>query len=160
MPGTVATPEIELIIEKKTSDGGGGNLPPTGKNGGGDDGKRPRRDNSSPKRYYTGMALGIVSILMFFMALAATFLVLRGGRNWVPVHIPTLMWINTVVLLASSTTLEIARRELAQGRLFAYRKLWLLTTALGVSFLVGQILAWRQLVAQGIYLANNAASGF
>jgi len=160
MPGTIATPEIELIIEKKTSDGGGGNLPPTGKNGGGDDGKRPQRDNSSPKRYYTGMALGIVSILMFFMALAATFLVLRGGRNWVPVHIPTLMWINTVVLLASSTTLELARQRLAQGWLSAYRKLWLLTTALGVGFLMGQIVAWRQLVAQGIYLANNTASGF
>jgi len=160
MPGTIATPEIELIIEKKTSDGGGGNLPPTGHDGGGDDGKRPRHDKSSPKRYYTGMALGIVSILMFFMALAATFLVLRGGRNWVPVHIPTLMWINTVVLLASSATLEMARRELAQRRLSAYRKLWLLTTALGIGFLVGQIFAWRQLVAQGIYLANNTASSF
>jgi cytochrome c oxidase subunit III len=160
MPGTTATREIELIIEKRTSDGGGGNSPPTGRNGGGDDGKRPGRDNSSPKRYYTGMALGIVSILMLFMALAATFLVLRGGRNWVPVHIPTLMWINTVVLLASSATLEFARHRLAQGRLSAHRNLWLLTTALGVGFLMGQIIAWRQLVAQGIYLANNTASSF
>jgi len=160
MPGSTATPEIELIIEKKPSGGGGGNLPPIGRNGGGDDGKRPRRDNSSPKRYYTGMALGIVAILMFFMALAATFLVLRGSRNWVPVHIPTLMWINTAVLLVSSATLEMARHQLAQRRLSAYRNLWLLTTALGVSFLVGQILAWRQLVAQGIYLANNTASSF
>jgi cytochrome c oxidase subunit 3 len=160
MPGTTATPEIELIIEKKTSDGGGGNLPPSGNDGGGDDGKRPRREDSSPKRYYTGMALGIVSILMFFMALAATFLVLRGGRNWVPVHIPTLMWFNTAVLLASSATLEMARHRLAERRLSAYRNLWLLTTALGVGFLVGQIVAWRQLVAEGIYLANNTASSF
>ena len=161
MPGSIATPEIELMIEKKTSVGGGGKLPPTGQNGGGDDGgKRPRRDNASPKRYYTGMALGIVSILMFFMALAATFLVLRGGRNWVPVHIPTVMWINTVVLLASSVTLELARQRLGQGRLAGYRNLWLFTTVLGVGFLMGQIFAWRQLVAQGIYLANNTASSF
>lgn len=160
MPGSIATPEIELIIEKKTSDGGGGNFPPTGHDGGDEDGKHPRRDHSSPKRYYTGMALGIVSILMFFMALAATFLVLRGGRNWVPVHIPTLMWFNTVVLLASSITLELARRELVQCRLSTYRNWWLLTTAFGVGFLIGQIFAWRQLVAQGIYLANNSASSF
>jgi cytochrome c oxidase subunit III len=161
MPGSIAIPEIELIIEKKTSDGGGGNLPPAGHNGDGDEGgKDPRRDNSSPKRYYTGMALGIVSILMFFMALAATFLVLRRGRNWVPVHIPTLMWINTVVLLASSGTLEMARRELGRQRLAAYRNLWLLTTSLGVVFLMGQIFAWRLLVAQGIYLAKNTASSF
>ena len=160
MPGSTATPEIELIIEKKPSDGGGGNLPPAGGDGGGDDGKRPRRWKPSPKRYYTGMALGIVSILMFFMALASAFLVRRGSGNWIPVHIPTLMWINTAVLLASSATLEMARHRLAQGRISAYRNLWLLTTALGVGFLAGQIVAWRQLVAEGIYLASNPASSF
>jgi cytochrome c oxidase subunit III len=160
MPGSTATPDIELIIEKKTSDGGGGNLPPAGGDGGGDDGKRPRRWKPSPKRYYTGMALGIVSILMLFMALASAFLVRRGSGDWIPVHIPMLMWINTVVLLASSATLELARHRLAKGRLSSYRTLWLVTTALGVGFLVGQIVAWRQLVAAGIYLASNPASSF
>ena len=160
MPGSTATHEIELIIEKKPSDGGGGNLPPAGRNGGGDDGKRPRGGQPSPRRYYTGMALGIVSILMFFMALASAFLVRRGSGNWIPVRIPMLMWINTVVLLASSATLEMARHRLAQGRLSVYRNLWLVTTALGVGFLVGQVVAWRQLAAEGIYLASNPASSF
>lgn len=160
MPGSSATQEIELIIEKKTGDGGGGNLPPIGRNGGGDDGKRPRREDSSPKRYYTGMALGIVSILMFFMALASAFLVRRGTGNWVPVHIPTLVWINTFVLVASSATLEMARHRLAKGQLSGYRNLWLATTILGIGFLTGQLVAWRQLVAEGIYLASNPASSF
>jgi len=160
MPGSTATPEIELVIEKKNSDGGGGNLPPAGGDGGGDDGKRPRHWKPSPKRYYTGMALGIVSILMFFMALASVFLVRRGSGDWIPVHIPTLMWMNSVVLLASSAALEMARHRLGQGRISAYRNLWLVTTILGVGFLVGQIVAWRQLVAEGIYLASNPASSF
>jgi cytochrome c oxidase subunit 3 len=160
MPGTSAVQEIELIIEKKPGDGGGGDLPPVGRDGGGDDGKRPRRWKPSPKRYYTGMALGIVSILMFFMALASAFLVRRGSGDWVPVHIPTLMWINTGVLLASSATLESARHRLSQGLLSAYKNLWLITTALGVLFLLGQVVAWRQLVAEGIYLASNPASSF
>lgn len=160
MPGSTATHEIELVIEKKTSDGGGGNLPPRGRNGGGDDGKRPRHENPSPNRYYTGMALGIVSILMFFMALASAFLVRRGSGDWVPVRIPGLMWINTAVLIVSSATLEMARHRLGQGRLSTYRNLWMVTTVLGVGFLVGQILAWRQLVAEGVYLASNPASSF
>lgn len=160
MPGTSAVHEIELIIEKKPSDGGGGDLPPVERDGGGDDGKRPRRWKPSPKRYYTGMALGIVSILMFFMALASAFLVRRGSGDWVPVHIPVLMWINTGMLLASSATLESARHRLSQGLLSAYKNLWLVTTVLGVLFLIGQVVAWRKLVAEGIYLASNPASSF
>ena len=160
MPGTSAVQEIELIVEKKTSDGGGANLPPMGRDGGGDDGRRPGGWKPSPKRYYTGMALGIVSILMFFMALASAFLVRRGSGDWVPVHIPQLRWINSGVLLASSATLEAARRRLSQGRLAAYRNLWLVTTGLGVAFLIGQMTAWRLLVAQGIYLASNPGSSF
>ena len=161
MPGTSSVQDIDLIIEKKPSNGGGGNLPPVDRNGGGDDdGKRPRQGQPSPKRYYTGMALGIVSILMFFMALASAFLVRRGSGDWVPVHIPTLMWINTLVLLTSSTTLEMSRHRLARGQLGAYKNLWKITTVLGVLFLIGQVTAWRMLAAQGIYLASNPASSF
>ena len=162
MPGSASTHEIELVIEKK--DGGGrGGLPPAGRNGGGDDGmKRPDRPNRprSPKRYYTGMAIGIVSVLMFFMALASAFLVRRGGSDWVPVHIPTLLWVNTVVLLASSGTLELARNKLALSDLSGFKRFWLLTTILGLLFLIGQVLAWRILVKQGIFLASNPASSF
>jgi cytochrome c oxidase subunit 3 len=64
------------------------------------------------------------------------------------------------VLLASSATLELARHRLAQGRLSVYRNLWLVTTVLGIGFLVGQFVAWRQLAAEGIYLASNPASSF
>ena len=160
MPGTTVTQDVELIIEKKPSNGGGGNFPPANNDGGGDDGKRPRPRKPSPKRYYTGMALGIASILMFFMALASAFLVRRGSGDWIPVHIPALMWMNTVVLLVSSGTLEMARQRLAKGQLAAYKNLWLATTALGVLFLIGQVAAWRILVAQGIYLASNPASSF
>jgi cytochrome c oxidase subunit 3 len=160
MPGTTTTPDIELVIAPKTSDGGGGNLPPTNNDGGGDDGKRPRGRKPSPKRYYTGMALGIVSILMFFMALASAFLVRRGTGDWIPVHIPMLMWFNTAVLLVSSGTLEMARQRLSKGRVVEYKKLWMVTTALGILFLVGQVVAWRKLAAQGIYLASNPASSF
>lgn len=162
MPGSASTHEIALVVEKK--DGGGrGALPPSGRNGGGDDGmKRPDHPNRprSPKRYYTGMAIGIVSVLMFFMALASAFLVRKGGPDWVPVHVPTLLWLNTVVLLASSGTLELARNKLALSNLSGFKKFWLLTTMLGLLFLIGQVLAWQILLKQGIFLASNPASSF
>ena len=159
MPGTSSTHEIELIIEK-TDGGDGSGLPPAGGDGGGDDGKRPRKGKPSPKRYYTGIALAIVSILMFFMALASAFLVRKGNPDWVPVHIPPLMWVNTLVLLASSATLELARKRLSAANVTGFKKLWSLTTILGLMFLLGQVIAWKQLAAQGIYLATNPASSF
>src|SRR3974390_900117 len=159
MPGPTTTQELEArVVERK--DGGGGGSPPVGGNGGGDDEKNRGRRKPSPKRYYTGVAVGIVAVLMFFMALASAFLVRKGGADWIPVRIPALLWLNTAVLIASSATLEMARKRLAHSDSAGFRKFWLVTTALGVVFLCGQVVAWRILVAQGIYLASNPASSF
>jgi cytochrome c oxidase subunit III len=161
MPGTIVTDEIELIVEERKGGGGGAAPPPAGGDGGGgDEGKKRPNKRVSPGRYYTGIAIGIISILMFFMALASAFLVRKGGPDWVPVHIPWLLWINTLVLLTSSWTLELARKRLAQADATGFARFWLLTTILGVAFLGGQVVAWRILVQQGVYLASNPASSF
>ncbi len=159
MPGTTAAQDIELIIENVG--GGGGGTPPAGGDDGGDDGKRRRRWSPSPKRYSTGIAIALVSILMFFMALTSAFIVLRRGSNlWVAIHLPRVLWVNTFVLLGSSYTLEVARRRLSLADLSGFRKFWSVTTALGLLFVAGQFVAWRQLVAQGLYIASNQASSF
>ena len=159
MPGTTAGHDIELIVEK-VADDGGGILPPSNGGRGGDEGKRPPKRRPSPRRYYTGIALGIVSVLMFFMALASAYLVRRGSPDWVPVRVPGLMWFNTAVLLVSSGTLEMARKRLGLLDVAGFRRLWAGTTIFGVAFLLGQVVAWRQLVGEGIYLASNPASSF
>jgi cytochrome c oxidase subunit 3 len=163
MPGTTELPEIELIIEDIGT--GGGGKPPAGGDdddgGGDDDNKRRRKDSPSPKRYSTAITIALVSILMFFMALASAFIVLRGGSDaWVTVHLPPILWVNTIILIASSFTLEAARRRLSDSNAAGFRKLWLLTTGLGILFVTGQFVAWRQLVAQGVYIASNQASSF
>jgi cytochrome c oxidase subunit 3 len=164
MPGTTAFPDEEIIVEDIR---GGGNGPPSPP-GGGDDGdgddnnrRRPGPGRPSPNRYYTGITLGIVSILMFFMALASAFLVRRGtSGDWIPVHLPAVLWLNTLALIASSITLERARRALSRLDFSGFRNLWTVTTSLGVLFLIGQLVAWRQLVAQGVFMASNPASSF
>src|SRR6266481_4028535 len=80
MPGTTAPPEIELIIED--IGGGRGNPPPAGGDdgdNGGENDNRHRKQSPSPKRYSTAITIALVSILMFFMALASAFIVLRRG---------------------------------------------------------------------------------
>src|SRR2546425_140487 len=117
MPGTIAPPDIELIVENPRGGGGGGRPPDGGDDGGDDDyGKRRRGESPSRRRFSTGIAIGMVSILMFFMALASAFLVLRHNSGvWVTVRLPWILWVNTAVLLGSSLILERARLRLSHG---------------------------------------------
>ena len=157
MPGTREIQEIEIILDD--FEGGGGNEPPANDNSG-DGGKRRQPGPPTARRYYTAIALAIVSILMFFMALTSAFIVRKASGDWVPVHLPAMIWVNTIVLLASSATMELARRRLAASDLAGFRALWRATTGLGVFFLVGQLVVWRELVTQGVYVATNPASSF
>jgi cytochrome c oxidase subunit 3 len=98
---------------------------------------------------------------MFFMALTSAYIVRKGlGGDWQPVRLPSLLWVNTAILLASSLTIEIARRRAGVNALESFRRWWTLTTALGVVFLAGQVIAWRQLVQAGFYLKSNPANSF
>ena len=159
MPGAPVIDDLELVIEDRA--GGGGGEPPAG--GGDDDGERSRRPGApTPRRYTTGVMLGIFAILMFFMALVSAYIVRKGspGNDWVPIAMPPILWVNTVILLVSSLTLELARRRLAQADPSGFQTLWLVTTGLGLLFLAGQLLAWRQLVAAGAYLSSNPSNSF
>lgn len=163
MPGTIAPPDIELIIEDSRGGGGGGERPPDGGDDGdnGDFDRHRRKQPASPRRFSTAITIAMVSILMFFMALASAFLVLHHSSHvWVAVHLPVILWANTAVLVGSSFVLERARVRLSLGDHGGFRKLWLLTTVMGFLFVAGQLVAWRQLAVQGVYIASNQASSF
>src|SRR5271166_4043400 len=88
------------------------------------------------------------TVVMLFAALTAAYLIRRTGSDWKAIPIPMLCWVNTIVLLASSVTIELARRT--GGRSFL-----LLTLLLGTVFVLGQVMAWSQLSAAGFYLPTN-----
>ena len=100
------------------------------------------------------------TITMLFAAFTSAYIVRSAGGDWTPLDVPPLLWLNTLVLLASSVTMEVARRRFQAFRPIAFRK-WLLATAiLGALFLAGQVVAWQQLAAQGIYLSSHPHSSF
>jgi cytochrome c oxidase subunit 3 len=87
---------------------------------------------------------------------------LRQVGDWRPVLLPPILFLNTAALLLSSLTMEIARKHifreidvmeewLGMGQPALRRtRPWLAATlVLGLLFLAGQALAWRQLTAQG-----------
>ena len=154
MPGTVAE-DIEII---DAGHGGGTGTPA----GGDDDSGSSGPLHPVPRRaYFTALQLGLAAIVMFFMALASSYIVRKGlGNDWQRTPMPLVVWFNTVVLLISSVTIVVARKKLESGEREAFQSWWWVTTGLGMLFLAGQIIAWRQLAAAGMLLSTNPSSSF
>jgi cytochrome c oxidase subunit 3 len=122
----------------------------------------------------SGIWVGIFAITMSFAAFTSALFVREGAAgDWTRLTLPSILYANTAALLLSSLTLERSRRSLAaqtQSRATpqyitsaaAHNAIfWLgVTLALGLLFIVGQYQAWRELAAQGLFLATNANSSF
>ncbi len=131
------------------------------KNGGGRFGNDGEPLQFSPSRYRIGAWLAIASIVMLFTALISSYIVRSAsGDDWVPIAMPKVLWLSTALILISSVTMEISRRSLKSVNDAGYGR-WLIATAvLGLAFLGAQLLAWRQLARQGVYMASNPHSSF
>jgi cytochrome c oxidase subunit III len=129
-------------------------------------GNLPAVEDSSPASR-TGIWVALAAITMTFAALTSAMVVRQGSSmDWRHFTLPPVLYLNTVVLLASSGVLELARKRVAAFAhgLQAHRSLpllWLwLTLGLGLLFVGGQYIAWLQLKAEGWYLATNPSSSF
>jgi cytochrome c oxidase subunit 3 len=160
-------------------------MPPPG---GGDD----ARGGGGPdygarlRRARLGLICAIVTVGMVFISLTSAYIVRQGlptfddasssyVHDWGSVSLPwMLLGFNTLVLLVSSLTVELARRDAARQAALApvmsipgvslgeeSRFPWMWTTvALGFGFLIGQWMAWDTLHDRGFYLNTNPSSSF
>jgi cytochrome c oxidase subunit 3 len=137
------------ILEREEPKAGGPAVPKVPPVRDGDGGSERRRLAAG-----TGILLVLAAVTMFFASLTSAFLVRKGsGGDWVKVDLPAVLWVNTAILAASSVLLELARRREKRG--------WLhLATILGLAFLAGQLLAWKELAAQGVYVSTNPNASF
>jgi len=184
----MATLSPSVTLKYPTTGRGAGEVPPpTGGGGDGDQGGSGSPDYSERlRRARLGLAVAIAPIIMLFVSFTSAYIVRQGlptfdehtgkyVRDWLAVNLPmVLLLINTGLLVLSSVTMEMARRKIARQVALApvqsipgvslgnERSLpWLnITTVLGLAFLAGQWLAWRELAARGFYLATSASSSF
>jgi cytochrome c oxidase subunit 3 len=131
------------------------------KNGGGRFGKDGEPLQFSASRYRIGAWTAIASIVMLFTALISSYIVRSAsGDDWVPIGMPKVLWLSTSLILISSVTMEVSRRSLRSLNDAGYGRWLVVTAVLGLGFLGSQLLAWRQLVRQGVYIATNPHSSF
>jgi cytochrome c oxidase subunit III len=164
MATTVPPPKIEILPAPDRPGnghvGGGQNLIPDGAN-------LRVAQQYSPPASSSAIWVGIAAICMSFAAFTSALIVRQGASNdWRHITLPSVLFLSTLLLLASSVTLEVARRRVASymlgtGSNIASPRLWLsLTLGLGLLFVAGQYMAWLQLRSQGLYLATNPNSSF
>ena len=114
----------------------------------------------------SGIWVAIFAITMSFAAFTSALFVREGTADWSHMALPSTLYLNTLILLASSATFAFAQRSLSASPLLdasLERKNlpWLvLTLVLGLGFCFGQYAVWLQLRAQGLYLATNPNSSF
>ncbi len=169
---------------------GGTGRPPVDRSfGGGGDGGR---GDGAPdhrerlRRYRLGLAVGLASVVMLFVSFTSAYIVRQGlgtwdaatnayVRDWHAIPLPlALLILNTIILIASSVTLEKARRQAAERVVLepltslpgisegpVKPAPWLaISIVLGLGFLLGQGLAWHQLVARGLDISASPSSSF
>ena len=127
-----------------------------------------------PTATRTGVWVGIAAITMSFAAYSSAMVVRHGSiPEWQHFKLPPILYWNSLVLVASSVTLELARQRIggpfdrlghSQSLLAAKSREWLswyrITLALSFAFLAGQYLAWQRLSSEGVYLATSPSSSF
>jgi cytochrome c oxidase subunit 3 len=120
-----------------------------------------RDPESHANRYRIGMWVGLASVTMMFTSLSSAYIVRASSANdWIALPMPKVLIVSTILILASSVTLELARRKLKASRTRAYTQWVVITVILGVAFLASQLFAWQQLKAWGLYLSSNPHSSF
>ena len=137
------------------------------------------------RRARLGLLVALTPVLMLFVSFSSAYVVRQGlptldprtnqlVRDWIPVTLPKLLLINTGVLILSSVFMELARRQIKGLATLSSattapgvsageqsRIPWLsMTLVLGLAFLLGKWTAWRQLAANGFYVATTPSSSF
>jgi cytochrome c oxidase subunit 3 len=122
--------------------------------------EEPRKPISMhPKKFAMWLFLG--SVGMLFAAWTSAYIVRRAEGNWMFFELPFIFWINSGIILLSSFTMIIAYRSAKKDNLKAVKLFLMLTIALGLAFLLGQVMAARDLIKISAYFTGgNPSSSF
>lgn len=117
-----------------------------------------RRNKIHPKKLALWVAM--MSLVMMFTALTSAYIVRRAGGNWLEFDIPSIFYINTLVIIASSITLHAAYVAFKREATTAFKTLLSTTFVLGIAFVSLQLIGYDLMAAQGLDIKVNPSVSF
>jgi cytochrome c oxidase subunit III len=124
-------------------------------------------DGVAPKRIGLWIFLAVITSL-FGLFLSAYYMrmgthgghAMHGAGDWAAVRDPGILWINTAALIIGSIAMQSARAAIARGQLEQTRLRLFAAGLLTAAFLIGQMVAWRQLRLSEVFTPQNPAVAF
>jgi len=108
--------------------------------------------------------IGLLSFIAVVTSLFALFLSAYLMRmrlaDWQPLTEPSLLWLNTGVLVLASVAFQVTKNAASRGQPLTVKVGLFVGGACTMLFLLGQLMAWQQLNVSGYYLASNPANSF
>ena len=108
--------------------------------------------------------LGLRFIMFVSTIFFCLFIVTYSDRmiypDWQRMPEPWLLWINTIVLFFSSMVFISAQIASKNNQFQLVKKRLLLIGFLAFAFLIGQLLVWQQLIANGVYVSTNPSNAY
>jgi cytochrome c oxidase subunit III len=99
----------------------------------------------NPKKF--ALWLFMATVIMLFAAWTSAYIVKRGDIGWTEIIVPVQFWVNTGIIMASSISMIWAVRAAKKDKLETVKLALSITTILGIAFVIGQLLAFREMVA-------------
>jgi cytochrome c oxidase subunit 3 len=116
------------------------------------------RSNIHPQKLALWVA--IAAMIMMFGAMTSSYIVRRSAGNWFEFRLPDIFFLNTVVIILSSATIQLSYQSFRKGRESAYKGYLVLTFVLGLLFVLLQYKGWESLNAIGATFTINPSSSF
>jgi cytochrome c oxidase subunit III len=112
-----------------------------------------------PKKF--ALWLFIASVIMLFAAWTSAYIVKRGDVGWSEIVLPSLFYVNTVIIVLSSFSMMWAVRAAKNNQTEHIKLAVSVTTVLGLAFLAGQVLAYQELVVlKEFFTGGNVSHSF
>ena len=107
-----------------------------------------------------GFWVFLAVITSMFSLFGSAYYMRMQLSDWIPLNEPTILWYNTGLLVLSSVAMQWTRRAVYSGHIEQLKLGVIVSGVISIVFLVGQIIAWRNLNEAGYFLTTNPANAF
>jgi cytochrome c oxidase subunit 3 len=123
-------------------------------------GNTDRNINKKNKRAIKMMVwLGIASLFMTFAGFTSAFIVSKSREDWIlNFDLPTAFSFSLFIIITSSLSLILARRELLKNNFRSTTIYLIITFVLGVIFIISQFIGFNEIIENGYHFTGPTST--